>query len=183
MRNVRQQCEIPLAAFDQARYEFCHNANLRLGELMRRLALVCATAAAVGSTPVQSASIYTISPKMRSDVACMYDELKKVPGIDRVKTGAFEWQGWVYPYLEYRAAPDANGFRPIVRFVAEQDCKIEPNYSTENFDCVPHPGPYGFTAGLSGLSAEGTEPNDGGTTTVEERWRARCRVDVGTLFV
>jgi hypothetical protein len=30
MRNVRQQCEILLAAFDQARYEFFHNANLRL---------------------------------------------------------------------------------------------------------------------------------------------------------
>jgi hypothetical protein len=30
MRNVWQQHEFPLAAFDQARYEFCHNANLRL---------------------------------------------------------------------------------------------------------------------------------------------------------
>jgi hypothetical protein len=38
MRNVRQQCEIFVAAFDQTRYEFCHNANLRLMLFERRAA-------------------------------------------------------------------------------------------------------------------------------------------------
>jgi hypothetical protein len=181
MRNVRQQREIPLAAFDQARYEFCHNANLRLGKLMRQIVLVCAMTAIAGYA--QSASIYTISPKMRSDVACMYNELEKVPGIDRVKLGAVERQGWVYPYLEYRAAPDTGGYRPIIRFAAEQDCANELNYSTENFNCMPRPGPYGFVIGLSGLTAVGMEPNDWGTSAIEERWRARCHVDVATFFV
>jgi hypothetical protein len=120
---------------------------------------------------------------MRSDVACMYDELKKVPGIDRVKVGAYEWQGWVYPYLEYRAPPGPDGFRLTVRYVAEQACTNVPNYSTENFDCVPHPGRYSFTALLPGVHAEGTELDYGGTLAVATRWRETCRVDTIAITV
>jgi len=151
---------------------------------MDRFAIVCAAAVAmIGSTSAHAASIYTLSPKMRDDVACMIDVLNNMPGIDRVKQGAFEWQGWVYPFLEYRAAPRPDGYRLVVRFVAEQACtNVVNDDGTEGFHCVPHPGPYGFTAMLSGMSAEGTEPDDGGAPAIEKRWRAKCGVDAMSLF-
>jgi hypothetical protein len=141
-------------------------------------------AAFVGTGSAHSASIYTLSPKMRDDAQCMYAVLRKVHGIDQVKLGAFESQGWVYPYLEYRAAPAPDGYRLIVRYEAGQSCtNVADEDGTEDFQCVPHRGAYGFTAALSGLYAEGTEPYDGGTPTIEKRWRAECRVDAGTLFI
>lgn len=152
---------------------------------MRRLCIVSASVAMLFATSANPESIYKIAPKMREDVACMYAVLQKMPGIDHVKLGAVEWEGWVYPYLEFRARPDRHGNRNFVHYEARPACTDVINGDgTEGFHCAPHAGPYSFMTLLPGVFADNEPgPDDWGTSAIEKRWKAECRVEVWAVFV
>ena len=71
------------------------------------------------STAAWSATLDDVSPGLRRDAGCMFHVLKtQVRGIDNITLGVWDDGQWVYPYVEYRAAPDKTGFRYVVRFIA-----------------------------------------------------------------
>ena len=71
MRNVRQQQTILLAAFDQARYEFCHNANLRLGKLVQRF-VTTLRKISVGSVLAAAIAATSAAAQTTKDRNCVY---------------------------------------------------------------------------------------------------------------
>ena len=73
---------------------------------MRRFAIACAVLSCAVATASAAASLKDVDPQALKAAQCMLAVLKKEPGIDEVKLGAVERKGLVYPYLEYRSAPD-----------------------------------------------------------------------------
>jgi hypothetical protein len=144
--------------------------------MMRHLGIVTATAAIALAMPGNAKSLYDIAPQMRQDAQCMYASLMNVSGIDQVKLGDEDRRGWAYPYLEFRAAPDKNGDRQIVRYVANPACTLQADDDREDFHCEPHGGAYTFVADLSRANAKETR-------AVEKRWKRDCGVIARSFFL
>ena len=138
---------------------------------MQRFAIVLA--AIMFAVPANSKSIYDIDPQMRKDAQCMFGVLKRTPGIDQVKLGAWKRDAWVYPYLEYRSASDKQGYRQFVRFAPISPCSSEDRVK----GCVPY-----FDTVMSGLMPAGRAPEDWGASAIIDRWKSQCRVDAAILF-
>src|SRR3569833_942187 len=127
--------------------------------------LICGIAAMAVGSEALGASLAEVSPPLRRDAVCMLSVLKKERGIERAKLGTSDSDGWVHPYLEYRAAP-ARGRRETIRFnVSKSDTRIGEPY---RFEIVP-PGIFGGNE---------TGPPDYGTGIIGKRWEAECGVKV-----
>ena len=115
-------------------------------------------------------SINDVAPPLREVSKCMFRVLRATPGVDHAQLGVSDSDGWVHPYLEYRAKAE-QGSRPTIRFDA---VKQDPSDSAS----------YVFLTLLVGLVPPGeARPPDHGTGALIRRWRTECGANVNALFV
>jgi len=117
----------------------------------------------------RSAWFNGVPPKLSRDAECMLRVLKSAPGIDRIKLGISR-EDWPHPYLQYRTAPEPNGFRTTLRFEALW---------------FPHLGDAKspFHVVLPGAVPFGrAHPPDFGAGAMASLWNTKCDVSVSVLF-
>jgi hypothetical protein len=146
-----------------------------MSEWIGRLAPVALLVAGI-AIPGNARSLYDIAPQMRQDAQCMYASLGSVAGIDQVRLGDEERRGWAFPYLEFRAAPDRDGDRQTVRYVANPACTLQADDNREDFHCEPHGGAYTFVADLPRAHVKGIG-------AIEKRWQRDCGVTARSFFM
>jgi len=132
---------------------------------------LCGIAGVTGTPAVRAPSMDDASPQMMSGAECMLRVLKSVHGIDSVAMGMSDAAGWSHPFLQYRAAPEPDGYRATLVFSATRDF-----HSTDSqpFFIADLPGVYG-------LHESG--PPDYGTGKLAKLWEKNCRVHVMVLFI
>jgi hypothetical protein len=118
-----------------------------------------ATSFAISSLAL--AQLKDVPPSLKQTAECMLKILKAMPDVIEPKLGATTTEGWVHPFLEYRAAEALTKFDPI-RFVAEK---------SDN-------GGFSFLAVKSGLGS----PEFHVTDVVIKKWKALCDANANVLF-
>jgi hypothetical protein len=155
--------------------------------ISRKSMLFGICAAILGPALASSQTLNDVSPPLRMQAECMFHVLRQIPGIDNVKLEVSDDERWIHPYLEYRIAPNRDGYATVVHFGPERPCLA--GYSVNC--CPPNDrNQYCFMtiqSGIlrSGTTTPGTVPSDGGSIIPDallEKWKAECGVSPETLI-
>jgi hypothetical protein len=128
------------------------------------IGLLAWIAGAVAFSSSSHAGIDDIPSPLRRDVRCMMQVLQKMPHVDQVESGVWNYYGLANPFVQYRYQ-EQDGQVGTVRFVAEER---------------PDSKPY-WWARLNGLSS-GPYPPEFGAREIAKRWQLQCGVTAVASF-